>query len=205
MIRGHHLDEIKSIVERVYRPEKNSLDELLNQVEIRQIKKSEDFQKVHTPATEIGVLIQGALIVKRHEADGNEKVVFFNTPKRTPFVGVLESLIKDEVSNVQIKALEDSWLGVINYKTLLKLYSKHHELETLGRKIMEKHYLIALEQARFRQNSVAKEKLEIAMRDFPEMVGLCEKKDWANYIGVKPSTFSRMERLKEKFKKITKN
>lgn len=202
MNKDHCIAQIKSTVHSIYQPEDQSLDILLEHIYIKEVKKSEDFQKVHDPAIEIGVLVQGALMVKRHEDDGSEKVVFFNTPDKTPFVGVLDSLIKDEASNTQIKALEDSWLGVINYKDLLKLYGEHHELETLGRKILEKHYLIALEQARFRQNTEGKEKLVIAERDFPEIAKLCEKKDWANYIGVKPSTLSR---LLEKFRKITQN
>lgn len=202
MNREHCIAEIKARLEKIYEPLDESLDVLLSYVEVRSIKKSEQFQKEYAPSKEIGLLLQGTMIVKRLEKNGKEKVVFFNTPDRTPFVGTLETLIKDEESNVQIIALEDSWLGVINYKKLLKLYGEYHQLERLGRKILEFHYLIALEQARFRQNTPAKEKWDIAEREFPRVFELCDKKDFANYIGVNPSTFSR---LLEKFRKMTRN
>lgn len=203
MNQKHCIEEIKSILESIHQPKDDSLDKLLEHVQIERYNKSEEFQRIHTPATKIGVLLQGAMMVKRHEDNGDEKVVFFNTPDKTPFVGVLESLIKNEESTVQIKALADSWIGVIEYQKLLDLYSKHHELETLGRKILEQHYLVALEQARSRQNTEGKEKWAIAERDYPRIFELCEKKDIANFIGVQPSTFSRMK--KKYFKKIIPN
>ncbi len=203
MNRNHCIWEIRTILESIHQPKDDSLDKLLEHVQIERYNKSEEFQRIHTPATKIGVLLQGAMMVKRHEDNGDEKVVFFNTPDKTPFVGVLESLIKNEESTVQIKALADSWIGVVEYQKLLDLYSERHELETLGRKILEKHYLMALEQARFRQSTAAKVKWSIIERDYPQIFELCEKKDIANFIGVQPSTLSRLK--KKYFKKTIQN
>ncbi len=189
---NHFKSEIAETLKTISPLSNETMSLLLEQINVKNYKKNERFQLYGEKAEKIGFLVQGAMIVKREDLKGNEQVIYFNIPDKTPYVGVLESLIQGDCSNAQISALEDSVLCEINYKTLIALYTKHHELETLGRKLLEKHYLIALEQGRFRQNTNAKEKQKILQSKFPEVSDIAEKKDIANYLGVTPSYYSRL-------------
>lgn len=192
MNHQHHISYIKEVLQTFHHLEDDALNQLLNLVQIKPYKKGEYFQKEYTPAVNIGILIQGTLMVRRFEEDGFENIVYFNTPDKTPFVGVLESLIKREDSITQIQALTDSYVGSIKYQDLLNLYSTNHEIESLGRKLVEHHYLIALDQGRYRKSNDDKKKYLILKEKHPEVLEMCKKQDIANYIGCTPNSFSRL-------------
>jgi CRP-like cAMP-binding protein len=196
---NHFKSELANSLMKISELSDSVLSILLEHINVVNYKKNEQFQPYGEKADKIGFLVQGSMIVKREDLKGNEQVIYFNVPENTPFVGVLESLIQNNNSNAQISALESSILCEINYKTLVDLYANHHELETLGRKLLEQHYLIALEQARFRQNTNASEKNEIFHAKYPEIFDVAEKKDIANYLGINPSSYSR---LRKKLKNV---
>jgi CRP-like cAMP-binding protein len=192
MNHQHHISHIKEVLQSFHPLKEESLNQLLDLVQIKPYKKGEYFQKEYTPAINIGILIQGALMVRRFEEDGTENVVYFNTPDKTPFVGVLESLIKQEDSITQIQAFTESYIGSIKYQDLQNLYSTNIEINSLGRKLIEHHYLIALEQGRYRKSNDDKKKFLILLEKHPIVLELCKKQDVANYIGCTPPSFTRL-------------
>jgi CRP-like cAMP-binding protein len=191
----HFVSQFKDALIQISPLSEESMGALVGLVSKKKFKKGELFQAYNEKAVNIGFLVQGAMLVKRNEEDGKEKVIYFNLPEKTPYVGVLESLIQAEISNVQISAVQDDTIiCVIEYQKLISLFAKFHELETLGRKLLEKHYLIALKQGRFRQNNKAKEKIEILKQEFPEVNKIFDQKDIASYLGVDPSHYSRLKK-----------
>jgi CRP-like cAMP-binding protein len=194
MTLDHYQIELRDSILKIHPLPKNKMGLLLDKVSIKKIKKGELFLKRNEIATQLGFLIQGALLVKTLEENGNELVVHFNIPSKTPFVGAMSSLAHNDYSNTEITALEDSYLGVINYQELLKLYERHHVLETLGRKILERQYLSAIEDARFRHGKTTNEKFKLFKEQYPEVQNLCMERDIANFLGVKSSYFSRFKK-----------
>lgn len=185
------LDHIKSHLEAISIIEPQVWNELSEKLRKKNLKKGQVFQKSDSVVSMVGFVVVGCLMVKSVK---DESVLFFNEPSETPFVGVLESLISPDPtpSNVNITATTDVTIYAIAYSEIEALYNRFHSFERFGRKLMERQYLLALKQSRFRQSNDGAEKLAAFKKGMGSFFTSIPKSDTASYLGINQSTLSRL-------------
>jgi signal-transduction protein with cAMP-binding, CBS, and nucleotidyltransferase domain len=185
--------EIKSFLNKISPLPKEAWKILAGKLEREKFDKGAVFQEFRVPAPKIAFIVGGVFKVEQFDpVSGQPTVIFFNEPEKTKLVGVLESLLKQVVSDVRITSVVDAVVYQVDYKVIEALYDQFSKVDRLGRKIMEKQYLLALEQARFRQQTVAKEKFFVLKNQLGKYFDLVSKQDRASFIGIDPSSFSRL-------------
>lgn len=106
------------------------------------------------------------------------------------------SFLTHQPSKHFVKLMEDSALVGISYNDLESLFSKHHDMERLGRQLA----IMALVQQQERINSMqfesAKERYDNFLVRFPNCINRIPLGDLASYLGMTQVTLSRVRALK---------
>lgn len=90
----------------------------------------------------------------------------------------------------------DCEILVANYADIEKLYSKHHSLEHLGRKIAE-FYFLEKEQKEIEMGLLdADKRYEIFQLRFPGIESYIPQYHIASYLGISPTQLSRIRSKK---------
>ena len=98
-------------------------------------------------------------------------------------------------------ALEDTVCLAADYKSIELLSSKYHEIEYLGRKIVEKYYSTFLISNYNKLFLSADERYDVFIRERAAVMNRVPLRHIASHLGVKPETLSRL-RAKQQSVKI---
>jgi len=114
------------------------------------------------------------------------------------WLGDLASFYQRSPSQLNVQALEDTELLVVNYEAKEELFRKIPALERLFRIIIQKH-LTAL-QSRFLStiSESAEERYHKLLERSPQIELLVPQHQIASYLGILPESLSRMKRLMHK-------
>jgi CRP-like cAMP-binding protein len=106
------------------------------------------------------------------------------------------SFLTHQPSKHFVQLMENSELVGISYTDLEELFSKHHEMERLGRKLS----IMALVQLQTRINSMqfesAKERYDNFLEYYPNCINRISLGDLASFLGMTQVTLSRVRALK---------
>lgn len=95
-------------------------------------------------------------------------------------------------SQINIKAIEESQLYILQSKDLAELYNKITPLERLGRKVTEYFFLKMVEHNIDLQTLPAKERYLKLLRNHPEIFQRIPQYHIANYLGIAAKSLSRI-------------
>ena len=124
--------------------------------------------------------------------DGNEYTHHFYFPDW--FATDFNSFLKDEPCQVYIEAIEDSIYLEFQKIDLVKLYSKSHQVEALGRIIAEQAFLITVEKFANMQLHNLTEKYQVLLKTNPALIQKVPQKYIASYLGVSEQSLSRIKK-----------
>lgn len=110
------------------------------------------------------------------------------------FATDFNSFLTEEPSQIYIQALEDTVYLEFQKKDLLTLYGKSHQLESLGRIIAEKAYLLTVEKFANMQLYNLTEKYQLLMKTNPDLIQRVPQKYIASYLGVSEQSLSRIKK-----------
>lgn len=91
-----------------------------------------------------------------------------------------------------MQALEDTWVLVLSYENLMKLYQKHMAFNYIGRTLTEAYYIKSEEKANALRMLSAQERYEQLMQLYPQVLKRVPLGYIASYLGITPSTLSRI-------------
>ena len=103
-----------------------------------------------------------------------------------------ESLFTGRPSKKAIQVLEDSELIAINSTELFKLYDKHHDIESLFRKIFEAALVDTVNRVESIQFHTAEERYNYLIKEAPDVLKRVPLKYIASYLGITPVSLSRI-------------
>lgn len=108
------------------------------------------------------------------------------------FITAFQSFISRSPSNEYLHAVTDAEIVTINYENLQKLYKQSHNIERLGRLMVEKHFLGKEQRVISFIRESAEERYKNLMQKRPEFLLNLPLQHIASYLGMKPETLSRI-------------
>ena len=172
----------------------NPEDELyiIDRFSLRLIKKKHFFIKSGDVFFDQAFVVQGTLRVFYLDEKSQEHVLYFGF--KDWWVGDLASLQDQRPSQLNVQALEDSWVLSFTQKGIEEIYQKVPAMERLFR-IMAQRTLAVLQKRFFLTVSASAEAryLELIKRH-PKIEQLVPQHQIASYLGILPESLSRMKR-----------
>jgi len=189
------MEGLKSCIDQFSYIDDEAFAEVQKYFSEKQLVKNEFFTQEGQIAKEIGFLKEGIIRAYYRDIDGKEFTKqFFVAPC---IIGAYSSLLTSEPSAIIQQALTNCSLAVAQYKDIVSLYSEHHSLERLGRKIAEFYYLEKekklIEQAVFD----AEKRYAIFRERFPDLEAIIPQYHIASYVGVTPTQLSRIRKKRD--------
>lgn len=153
------------------------------------IKKNHDLQSIGHTCKTIYFLKKGVARIYyfKEDIDITESFSFENN-----MVVRFESLFTGRPSKKAIQVLEDSELIAINSTELFKLYDKHHDIESLFRKIFETALVDTVNRVESIQFHTAEERYNYLIKEAPDVLKRVPLKYIASYLGITPVSLSRI-------------
>lgn len=186
------ISRIKSSIAPIVSLTDEELSVFYDLFEVRKLAKNEYFLEVGQVCNYIGFVNQGALIYFKSMDNGNEITTDFAF--EGDWVSAIQSRLSNTPSIINIKAIENTELLVINQQDLDESYIKIPKIERLGRILMEHAYLKIVQQSVDLQVLTATERYENLLRQFPEIFQRVQLYHIANYLGIAPKSLSRIRK-----------
>ncbi|WP_219124069.1 Crp/Fnr family transcriptional regulator [Mucilaginibacter sp. 21P] len=169
--------------------------EILNgHVRLIKIKRKGHFARVGSVCAHLGFLISGSVRLF-HIKDGVEITAYVTLPNE--FVSSYKSFIRQELGQLGIQALEDSLVAVFdrqNWEKLLDHPVTAHKTERLGRLITEKLVFCYEDRLEAFITKTPAERYEAMLSCRPEMTQNIPQRYLANYLGITPTSLSRIRK-----------
>lgn len=109
------------------------------------------------------------------------------------FCTVLPSFIDQQPANEYLQSIENSELLVCNRFDFYKLIKQYSELDRLYREILELGFITSQQGIYGFQGFIALEKVQRVIKNQPHLLLRVSNKMAASYLGISPSTLSRVK------------
>lgn len=172
-------------------PEKE-ISEIESYFVIKRTKRNEILINNSTISNRFYFIVEGALRIYTINSEGIELSRFFAF--ENTLCTALPSFIDQKSSNEFLQAIEPSLLLVINRKDFYKLVNKYHEFERIYRKILEFSFINNQQRIYSYQGFTALERVQLLIKMQPNFLLRVSNKLAASYLGMSPSTLSRVKR-----------
>jgi len=116
--------------------------------------------------------------------------------------GDAKAFLASEPAGLNIEALEDSHIFMIQHSDLNRFYDEIPMFERMVRKIIEQYFIKALERVKkvSRSSYSAQERYKEFLKSHPKLVNRVPLVYLSSYLGIAPETLSR---LRQQFPKTT--
>ncbi len=166
------------------------IEDLTHRFRLKPIKKGELLLLQGQVCRHIFFVSKGCLRLY-YIADGIETTVWFSFENNSAIE--LSSFLSEDPSDYFIEAIEDSEILSLSKSELTKLYEKHPEIEGIIRVFWEDVILNLLKRFTALQKDTA-EKRYLNLMNHPQYLQRIPQKYLASYIGVTPTSLSRIRR-----------
>jgi CRP-like cAMP-binding protein len=136
--------------------------------------------------------IETGLVRYYINSDGQERTNYFN--KEGEFVCNYMSFLPQAPSMINIQALEDTTILVINHNDIQELYKEVEHGERFGRMAIEQVYLIAINQIGSMYTDPPEVRYSKFLSDFRNIVQRIPQYYIASYVGIRPQSLSRIRK-----------
>ncbi len=171
-----------------------SVEALLPCFSLKTFSKKELLVQQDQVSAELNFIYSGSVREFFEDTDANETNTWFGLENSIAISTY--SFFSQKPSLTNIQALEDVQAVVIKHTDLLKLFDQFHEIERLGR-LMVEHYLIQIEEMKIiLQTLSARERYEYMLKNKPEFIQRIPLKYLASFLGIQLETLSRVRNHK---------
>ncbi|MEN9700637.1 MAG: hypothetical protein RLZZ301_1835 [Bacteroidota bacterium] len=179
------------IRERIPLSEKDE-QHLRSHFKLRFVKRKHYFLKEGDPCVLQGFIVAGTFRVFYSDPKGGEHVLYFGF--KDWWVGDIASFHSQEASQLNVQALEDSWILEFSKASIELLFTEIPALERLFR-IMAQRTLAVLQKRFFLTVSAnAEERYKELITRHPGIEQLVPQHQIASYLGILPESLSRMKK-----------
>ena len=154
------------------------------------LKKGESIARIGEKCLEISYVQSGVLYKSLCTSDGKE--VTTDIISSGGFASPYSDQIMDRASSLNIKTLTKSTLICVSFNEIRLLSLNHPSWMRVILGITEGLYVEKIERERFFLALSAKEKIDYFFKMNKDLIGIIPKNIIASYLGINPSTFSRL-------------
>lgn len=183
-------DKIKSYIGSIISLSDEEWLLLFNFITIKNLKKNDFLLKEGHVCNSIAFVNSGLLIYFRLLE--NDKEITTDFAFEGEWVTDNQSRLNNAPSFINIKAIEDSELLLIQNKDLPELYDRIPKLEKLGRILIEQAFVKIAQHSINLQVLSAKEHYIMLLQKYPEVFQKIPLYHIANYLGIAPKSLSRI-------------
>lgn len=108
------------------------------------------------------------------------------------FVISILSFFTQQPSGEYLELLEAAVVHSVTYDELQQLYHDFPEFNYVGRKLVEKYYVLSEQRAQNLRSRTATERYELLLRDLPTVFQRVALQHIASHLGMAPETLSRL-------------
>ena len=161
---------------------------------MKNFTKKEFLVKQGQVSDELNFVYSGSVREFFEDNDANEANTWFGLENSVAISTY--SFFSQKPSLTNIQALEDVQAVVVKHSDLHKLFDQFHDIERLGRLIVEQ-YLVQIEEMKIMlQTLSARQRYEYMLRHKPEFVQRIPLKYLASFLGIQLETLSRVRNQK---------
>lgn len=186
----HYLEFFQS----VHPLKSESVEALLPCFSLKNFSKKEFLVQQGQVSAELNFIYSGSVREFFEDTNANEINTWFGLENSVAISTY--SFFSQKPSLTNIQALEDVQAVVIKHTDLLKLFDQFHDIERLGRLIVEQ-YLVQIEEMKIiLQTLSARERYEYMLKHKPEFIQRIPLKHVASFLGIQHETLSRVRNQK---------
>lgn len=184
-----HLNKFLNYLSDIYAISTEAKKEISDLTTIVHIKKNNNLQSIGQTCRTIYFVVEGIARINyfKEDKDVTEYFAFEND-----MIIRAESLFTGKQSHKAIQAISDTSFIAIPAATLFGLFEKHHEVERLFRKIVERSYVDTINRLESLQFHTAEERYQDLIKKSPEVVREIPLKYIASYLGITQVSLSRI-------------
>jgi len=187
------VDKLKAHIHTFVPFSEESWELLQECISVLEFKKNQPLLRAGEVCTALFFVIKG-LCKSCYERDGKEiNTAFFF---ENDFAANVKSLTSSTTSEYAIVACEATVVCRLDKSSLLRAYMKSHEIESFGRKTLEKITIQQEEQLHHFQLLTPRERFERLVAEHPEFLQRISLTQIASYLGMSRETLSRLRALK---------
>ncbi|RYU78114.1 Crp/Fnr family transcriptional regulator [Hymenobacter persicinus] len=108
------------------------------------------------------------------------------------FVISILSFLTQQPSQEYLELLEPAVVHSISYDQLQRFYQDFPEFNYIGRRLVEKYYVLSEQRAQNLRARTAAERYDLLLRDFPTVFQRVALHQIASHLGMAPETLSRL-------------
>ncbi|MRI00038.1 cyclic nucleotide-binding domain-containing protein [Kriegella sp. EG-1] len=183
------LNSFKSYLQNNFTFTAEEIKELLICFTLKGYKKKEHFLKAGQYCKNVAFIEKGCFLYYEI-IDGEEKVCDFAF--ENDWITQYNSLLNNVPSTVNIYAIEDSKILVMDLPKLEKLTVSIAKIGILRAKLAEQYFTESTKRASQLANLKAEERYEILLKEKPEALQRIPQYHIASYLGIKPQSLSRI-------------
>lgn len=182
---------LKSKLNSIHKLKENSLELLLSKWEPVQIKKGSFLIKKNSKEKYLYFINSG---IVRGYIETEEKQISLGFGYHNDFTAAIDSFVSGQNTDLYLLAESDIDGFRILKSDLLTLYDQNHEIERLGRLLMEMLLLLMSKQQIYYLSMSAEARYLRFIKESEHLLQLVAQKHVASYLGMSAETFSRLRK-----------
>ncbi len=183
---------LKQNIENHIQINQDDLDTFCSHFEVKELKKKEYLLRQGGVCRYEGFVVEGCFRVFTTDEKGNENTLYFAASDW--WLMDIDSFMNQTPSDLNIQALEDSKVLLINRTNKLSLYDSIPVIEKLFR-VMSQKALVAWQRRLVRNHSqTAKERYLHFTATYPYIASKLTDKQIANYLGITHEFLSKIKK-----------
>ena len=185
-------DLLKKNIKRNINISDTELETICNYFKTKELKKREFLLTQGSICKFEGFVLEGCFRVFTLDKKGNENTLYFAA--KDWWLMDIDSFMNQTPSNLNIQALEDSKVLLINKQDKIALYKSHPIVEKLFR-IMSQKALVSWQRRLIRNHSfTAKERYSYFIQTYPDISSKLTDKQIAAYLGISHEFLSKIKK-----------
>lgn len=158
----------------------------------RSFKKGELFQPQLQEKKRdlVALVMEGHFSVSHFSEDGEERIKYFADP--FDLVGDYPAILQNNSSKIIVRSLTKSKTLLISYSEFKCLAASNTSLLKLENKVLQKLYLLKEKREHSFLVFSARERYQQFQEEFPHLKDVIPQKQVATYIGITPTSLSRL-------------
>ncbi|AFK02135.1 putative transcriptional regulator, Crp/Fnr family [Emticicia oligotrophica DSM 17448] len=180
--------------QQIHPLKEQSLEALLPCLSLKNYSKKDFLVKQGSISDELNFVYTGCVREYFENTKANETNIWFGLENSVAISTY--SFFSQKPSLTYIQALEDVQVVSVKHADLQNLFDQFHDIERLGRLIVE-HYLVQIEEMKIiLQTLSARERYEYMITNRPEFIRRIPLKYLASFLGIQLETLSRVRSQK---------